>query len=87
MAKRFLTPTEFVTLSSDPDNGSAGQLYFNTTDGVFKYYDGESWKFFITESTQVYDGGDPNTFAFNNNIDGGDPFETIFIGIYDGGIV
>lgn len=87
MAKRFLTPTEFVNLASDPETGASGQIYFNTTDDVFKYHDGTSWKFFSVEASNIYDGGTPTTFAFNDNLDGGQPNETIFIGIYDGGSV
>jgi hypothetical protein len=56
MAKRFLTPTEFVNLSSDPETGASGQIYFNTTDDVFKYHDGTSWKFFSVEVSNIYDG-------------------------------
>lgn len=87
MAKKFLVPAQFVNLSSDPDGGESGQLYFNTTDNAFKYHDGESWKFFSTEASNVYDGGNPSTFAFDNNIDGGSASELVFIGIYDGGQV
>jgi hypothetical protein len=85
MTKRFLTITELVNLPTDPGTGSAGQLYFNTTDNLFKYHDGVSWKFFSAETFKVYDGGTPTTFAFDNNLDGGQPNKTIFIGIYDGG--
>lgn len=87
MAKRFLTPTEFVNLSVDPEEGSAGQMYFNTIESAFKYNDGTSWRFFLIDSENVYDGGTPSTFVFEENLNGGDPFETIFIGIYDGGQV
>lgn len=87
MAKRFLTIANFVNLASDPESGSAGQLYFNTASNEFRYHDGESWKSFAVGELEVYDGGTPTTFAFNNNLDGGNANETLFIGIYDGGSV
>jgi hypothetical protein len=49
MAKRFLTPINLASLSSDPLNGSEGDLYFNTvTNTVRVYYDG-AWNNSIGE--------------------------------------
>ena len=43
-------------LSQDPSSGaSAGDLYYNTTDNNYKYYDGTRWK--VISSETGYDGG------------------------------
>ena len=43
-------------LGEDPSSGnSAGDLYFNTTDNVYKFYDGSAWK--VMSSETGYDGG------------------------------
>lgn len=31
------------SLSSDPSNPKAGDMYFNTTSNVFRFYDGSAW--------------------------------------------
>jgi hypothetical protein len=43
MAKRFLTPLNFANLSSDPDEGTVGDIYYNIESDKFRYYDGEDW--------------------------------------------
>ncbi len=43
MAMRLLNTQRIVNLSSNPASGSAGEIYFNTTDGELKVYDGTSW--------------------------------------------
>ena len=35
--------THFRVLASDPATGIAGECYFNTTDGVLRIYNGNSW--------------------------------------------
>ena len=38
-------------LGEDPSSGaSAGDLYYNTTDNAYKYYDGTRWKIISSES-------------------------------------
>ena len=46
MAVKLLTPQKIVNLASDPAEGNAGQLYYNTTSNVLKYHDGTSWQTF-----------------------------------------
>jgi hypothetical protein len=43
MAKRFLTPITPPALSSDPAGASAGAIYYNTTAGALKIYNGTTW--------------------------------------------
>ena len=43
-------------LGEDPSSGnSAGDLYYNTDDNVYKFYDGSAWK--VISSETGYDGG------------------------------
>jgi hypothetical protein len=49
------------TLAADPSNPIAGQMYYNTTDGVVRHYDGSKWlqmsnKFMATGGTITDDG-------------------------------
>lgn len=43
MAVRLLTPQKIVNLSSDPGSGTSGELYYNTVEGRYKYYNGSEW--------------------------------------------
>ena len=43
MSVKRLVPLNAVSLSSDPANASAGDFYFNTTQQVFRYYNGTAW--------------------------------------------
>ena len=43
MATRLLSTQRIVNLASDPETGSAGELYYNTVSNVFKYYNGVAW--------------------------------------------
>jgi predicted PurR-regulated permease PerM len=49
-----------------------------------KFYDGYSW-IPISSSLLIYDGGEPTTYKWENNPNGGDYSATFFVGIYDGG--
>ena len=52
-------------LGEDPSSGaSAGDLYYNTTDNAYKYYDGSRWKKISSETG--YDGGIGNDPHYNN---------------------
>jgi hypothetical protein len=43
MSVKRLVPLNAVSLASDPSNASAGDFYFNTTQQVFRYYNGTAW--------------------------------------------
>ena len=84
MATRLLSTQRIVNLSADPASGSAGEIYFNTTDSELKFYDVDSWTP-ISSSLLIYDGGGPTTYKWENNPNGGDYSATFFVGLYDGG--
>jgi hypothetical protein len=54
MAKKFLTPLGLVGLASDPETGSEGQLYFNTTDDVVRVYANGVWTELSGGGASVY---------------------------------
>ena len=43
MAKQFLSGLRLANLASDPQSGSEGELYFNTTSKRLKIYSNDSW--------------------------------------------
>lgn len=43
MARKFLTPITPPALSSDPSDGTAGSIYYNTVIGALKIYNGTTW--------------------------------------------
>jgi len=43
LAKNELQNARVQNVSSDPSGAQAGQIYFNTTDNVLKFYDGSNW--------------------------------------------
>jgi len=43
MAKRILTTLNVVTLTSDPLTGESGEIYFNSTLGLLRYFNGVEW--------------------------------------------
>ena len=57
MAKRLLTTQRIVNLASDPASGTAGEIYYNTVDNAFKYYNGSSWTSFSSISGNLPSGG------------------------------
>lgn len=69
------------SFASDPASPVAGQMYYNTTDGVVKNYDGSAWtqmsnKFSATGGTYTESGGygihtftTSGTFAVSGNAD------------------
>jgi hypothetical protein len=63
MTKRFLTGLNLANLESDPDTGSEGDLYFNTSFNSIKLYTDNEWTFLNTSaSAGVIDGGGPDDF-------------------------
>lgn len=42
---KFLQPITLVSLTADPASGTAGDVYFNTTDGVKRIYNGSAWEY------------------------------------------
>jgi hypothetical protein len=84
MATKLLSTQKIVNLSADPASGSAGEIYYNTTDSELKFYDGYSW-LSISSSLLIYDGGEPTTYKWENNPNGGAYNATFFVGLYDGG--
>ena len=44
MTKRLLNTQRIVNLASDPGTGSAGEMYYNTTDSVLKFHNGSIWQ-------------------------------------------
>jgi hypothetical protein len=60
MAKKFLTGLTLVNLTSDPETGEEGEIYFNSsTDQVRIYYNG-SWNDLASEG-----GGEGAAETFN----------------------
>lgn len=55
MAKRFLTPINLPSRSSDPDTASEGDLYFNTSLDVIKVYYNSAWNPISGETIFVSD--------------------------------
>jgi hypothetical protein len=43
MSKKFLTTIKLVNLASAPNSGQTGELYYDSTHNVIKYYNGSSW--------------------------------------------
>jgi len=43
LSKNQLQNAVIQVLASDPSGAVEGQIYYNSTDGVLKYYDGTSW--------------------------------------------
>lgn len=51
------------SLASDPGSPTVGQLYWNTTDSVIKYYDGNEWKFLTQPVFQASGHNTSSTFG------------------------
>ena len=60
MSKKFLTPITLASINTDPttQNSKAGSLYFNSSQGTVKFYDGFSWYSLITASSLPVAGVD-----------------------------
>jgi hypothetical protein len=55
MSKKFLTPINLLTTSSDPAYGREGDIYFNTIDKSIRIHNGTVW-------VVVYKSGDQLPF-------------------------
>lgn len=75
MTKRFLTTPKIVNVSSDPNTGSSGEMYYNTQDNIMKYHNGTQWVAMTGGGVGGnIDGGFPNsTYGGVPEIDGGTP--------------
>lgn len=49
MSKKFLSPIKLAQGSSNPSSGSAGEIFYNTTDKAIYTHDGSGWG--VTESS------------------------------------
>jgi hypothetical protein len=81
MSKRLLNTQRIVNLSSDPSVGHAGEMYYNTVDGVLKFHNGTIWQAVGTggvtvsptapsnpqEGDQWFDSNDANLYIFYDN--------------------
>lgn len=43
MARKYLTPIAPPSLASDPEGGTVGAIYFNTSLNLLKLYTGSTW--------------------------------------------
>jgi hypothetical protein len=48
---KFVSPIIPVNLPSDPQNGSDGQLYFNTSDNVYRVFYNDQWNTLLDQYT------------------------------------
>jgi hypothetical protein len=83
MSKKFLTPINLLTTSSDPVSGREGDMYFNTVDKSIRIHNGTVWvvvyksgdKLPFYTHTHAYDGSvnsyDDLTIPAPDTIDGG----------------
>lgn len=55
MAKRFLTPINLPSRSTDPATASDGDLYFNTSSDVIKVYYNSGWNPISSETIIISD--------------------------------
>lgn len=78
MAKRLLSVQKIVNLSSDPQSGTAGEIYYNTSLNAYKYYNGTTWTQItgggglsnVVEDTSPELGGNLDASSFNiTNVD------------------
>jgi len=54
MAKNFLTGIKLLNLTSDPEIGTEGELYFNTIDNAIKLYSNGQWRYLHSSLSAGY---------------------------------
>jgi hypothetical protein len=50
---KFVSTVSPVSLTSDPVNGTDGELYFNSSSGVYRYFTSSSWVSLIDTKSHV----------------------------------
>ena len=66
MSRRMLVPLKFLTLSTDPSNGSVGEVYVNTVTKNLRVHNGDIWIDLTPAST------DPSPFYMHTHTYDGD---------------
>lgn len=69
MAKRFLSSLKLLNLSSDPENGSTGEMFYSSSENLIKYHNGSSWVSLAPYEQDVDGGNAGSTFVYF--LDGG----------------
>lgn len=57
MSRKFLSPIGVLARATDPAGASAGDLYYNTTNGCYKQYTGSAWENLVAQPTDGLTGG------------------------------
>jgi hypothetical protein len=85
MARRFTTPVGLVALAEDPAAGisTAGDMYFNTTSGIIRTFNGSVWTEITAEPGSVGPQGPQGEQGIQGETG---PAPWTFIGPYDNGV-
>lgn len=84
MSVKRLVPLHAVALEQDPLNSRIGDIYYNTSNSILKYYDGSEWNEIgggaiegLLDHLHTYDGDVHtvygNTIVSSGLVDAGDP--------------
>jgi hypothetical protein len=57
MSRKFFSPIGVLSQATDPTGASNGDLYFNTTNNVYKQYTGSTWVNLVAQPTDGVAGG------------------------------